>query len=104
MGPTRKLAVEPVQGYGRDFEVLIGLCVNRFDRFYPYLFPEAKFSRCEGRAVEFRKDEANSNELEERRTSSGRTAREKGADGSCGAFLERVGSYEGSMSYGGYGS
>ena len=50
-GPTRKLAGEPVQGYGRDYEVLIGLCVDRFDGFYPYLFPEAKFSRCEGRGV-----------------------------------------------------
>ena len=103
-GPTRKLAGEPVQGYERDYEILIELGVDWFDGFYPYLFLEAKFSRCEGRVVEFRKDEANSNELEERRTSSGRTAREKGFEGSCGAFLERVGSYEGSMSYGGYGS
>ena len=47
VGPTRKLAGEPVQGYGRDYEVLIGLCVGRFDGFYPYLFPEAKFSRYE---------------------------------------------------------
>ena len=34
VGPTRKLAVEPVQGYGRDYELLIGLCVDRFDEFY----------------------------------------------------------------------
>ena len=44
-GPTRKLAGEPVQGYGRDYEVLIGLCVDRFDGFYLYLFLQAKFSR-----------------------------------------------------------
>ena len=103
-GPTRKLAVEAVQSYGRDYEILIGLCVDRFDGFYLYLFLEAKFSRCEGRAVEFRKDEANSNGFEERRTSSGRTAREKGVERSCGVFLKRVGSYEMSVSYGGYGS
>ena len=28
----------------------------------------------------------------------------KGVDGSCGVFLKRVGSYERSVSYGGYGS
>ena len=85
-GPTWKLAGEPAQGYGRDYEVLIGFFVDRCDGFYLYLFLEAKFSRCEGRVVEFRRSEANSNELEERRTSSGRTAREKGVEGSCGVF------------------
>ena len=33
-GPMQKLARDPVQGYGRDYEVLIGLCVDRFDGFY----------------------------------------------------------------------
>ena len=83
---------------------MIELCVDWFNGFYLYLFLEAKFSRCEERVVEFRRSEANSNELEERRTSSGRTAREKDVDGSCGVFLKRVGSYERSVSYGGYGS
>ena len=76
-GPTRKLAGEPVQGYERDYEILIELCGDWFDGFYPYLFLEAKFSRCEGRVVEFRRSEANSNELEERRTSSGRPREKK---------------------------
>ena len=44
-GPTRKLAGEPVQGYERDYEILIGLCVDWFDGFYLYLFLEAKFPR-----------------------------------------------------------
>ena len=29
-----KLAGEPVQSYGRDYEVLIGFFVDRFDGFY----------------------------------------------------------------------
>ena len=33
-GPKLKLAGEPVQGYGRDYEVLIVLFVYRFDGFY----------------------------------------------------------------------
>ena len=33
-GPMLKLAGEPVQGYGRDYEVLIGFFVDRFDGFY----------------------------------------------------------------------
>ena len=41
VGPTRKLAVEPVQGYERDYELLIGLCVDWFDGFYLHLFLEA---------------------------------------------------------------
>ena len=51
VGPTRKLAGEPAQGYGRDYEVLIGFFVDWCDGFYLYLFLEAKFSRCEGRGV-----------------------------------------------------
>ena len=33
-GPTGKLAGEPVQGYGRDYEIFIGFFVDRFDGFY----------------------------------------------------------------------
>ena len=33
--PIRKLTWEPVQGYGRDCELLIGFFVDRFDGFYP---------------------------------------------------------------------
>ena len=44
-GPTRKIAGEPVQGYVRDCELLIGFFVDRFEGFYPYLFLQAKFSR-----------------------------------------------------------
>ena len=33
-GPMLKLAGEPVQGYGRDYEVLIVFFVDRFDGFY----------------------------------------------------------------------
>ena len=44
-GPTRKLAGEPVQGYGRDYKLFIGFFVDRFDGFYPYLFLEEKFTR-----------------------------------------------------------
>ena len=62
-GPTRKLAGEPVQGYGRDYEVLIGFFVDRCDGFYLYLFLEAKFSRCEGRGVEFRRSEASARRI-----------------------------------------
>ena len=43
--PTRKLAGEPVQGYERDYEILIGLCVDWFDGFYLNLFQEAKVPR-----------------------------------------------------------
>ena len=63
VGPTRKLAGEPAQGYGRDYEVLIGLCVDRFDGFYLYLFLEAKFSRCEGRGAEFWRSEASARRI-----------------------------------------
>ena len=65
-GPTRKLAVEPVQGYGRDYEILIGLCVDWFDGFYLYLFLQAKFPRCEGRGVEFRRSEASASRIQMR--------------------------------------
>ena len=44
-GPTRKLAGEPVEGFWRDYELLIGFFVDWFDGFYLYLFLEAKFSR-----------------------------------------------------------
>ena len=50
--------MEPVQGYERDYEILIGLCVDWFDGFYLYLFLQAKFPRCEGQGVEFRRSEA----------------------------------------------
>ena len=43
--------------HGRDYELLIGFFVDRFDGFYLYLFLQAKFSRCEGRVVEFRRSE-----------------------------------------------
>ena len=33
-GPMLKLAGEPVQGYGRDYEELIVIVVDRFDGFY----------------------------------------------------------------------
>ena len=33
-GPMLKLAGEPVQGYGRDYEVLNVFFVDRFDGFY----------------------------------------------------------------------
>ena len=45
VGPTRKLAGEPVHGYGRGYELLIGFSVDWFDGFYLYLFLEVKFSR-----------------------------------------------------------
>ena len=45
VGPTRMLGGEPVQGYEREYELLIGLCVDLFDWFYLYLFLEAKFPR-----------------------------------------------------------
>ena len=43
-GPMLKLAWEPVQGYGRGYEVLVVFVVDRFDGFYN-LFLRAKFSR-----------------------------------------------------------
>ena len=33
VGPTRTLAWEPVHGYERDYELLIGLCVDWFEGF-----------------------------------------------------------------------
>ena len=62
-GPTRKLAGEPVHGYGRDYELLIGFFVDRFDEFYLYLFLQAKFSRCGGRGAEFRRSEASASRI-----------------------------------------
>ena len=107
-GPTRKLAGEPVQSYGRDYEVLIGFFVDRCDGFYLYLFLEAKFLRCEGRGVEFRRSEASVSRIrmswKKGGHRGGHRARKKGVEGSCGVFLKRVGSYEGSMRYVRYGS
>ena len=62
-GPTRKLDGDPVQGFSRDYELLIGFFVDWFDGFYLYLFLQAKFSRCEGRGVEFRRSEASASRI-----------------------------------------
>ena len=62
-GPTRKLAGEPLQGYGRDCELLIGFFVDRFDGFYLYLFLQAKFARLGGRGVELWRSEASASRM-----------------------------------------
>ena len=76
LGPTWRLAGEPVQGYERDYELLIGLCVDRFDGFYLYLFVQVKFPRLGGRAIEFLRSEASDIRLRMRWRDGGHRAAE----------------------------
>ena len=52
-GPTRKLAGEPVQGYGRDYELLIGFFVDQFDGFYLTCFYKRNFQDEEDEVLSF---------------------------------------------------
>ena len=52
-GPIRKLAGEPVQGYGRDCELLIGFFVDPFDGFIFTCFYKRNFQDEEDEVLSF---------------------------------------------------